>query len=98
MSARYADLKGSKISTLTTIHSIQVSKFHKSLKSSSGAKLFQLQVCIQVDDEANRRINVIIVLLLVIKPKRNLFVFTIEVNWNRLRTSHSNFVSEYLFQ
>jgi len=53
MSARYADLKGSKISTLTTIHSIQVSKFHKSLKSSSGAKLFQLQVCIQVDDKAN---------------------------------------------
>lgn len=45
MSARYADLKDSKISTLTTPHSLKVSQFHKNLKSSTGVKLCQLQVC-----------------------------------------------------
>ncbi|CAK9814495.1 Interferon-inducible double-stranded RNA-dependent protein kinase activator A [Anthophora plagiata] len=43
VSAHYADLKGSKISTLTSIHSLKVSQFHKSLKSSTGVKLFELQ-------------------------------------------------------
>ncbi|XP_053982047.1 RISC-loading complex subunit tarbp2-like isoform X1 [Hylaeus anthracinus] len=51
VSARYADLKGSKISTLTTIHSLKVSQFHKSLKSSTGIKLFELQnTCLNVGD------------------------------------------------
>ncbi|XP_011638594.1 RISC-loading complex subunit tarbp2-like isoform X3 [Pogonomyrmex barbatus] len=53
VSARYADLKGSKISTLTTVHSIQVSKFHKSLKSSTGVKLFQLQNTCFNDGDVN---------------------------------------------
>ncbi|XP_018394221.1 PREDICTED: RISC-loading complex subunit tarbp2-like isoform X2 [Cyphomyrmex costatus] len=53
VNARYADLKGSKISTLTTIHSIQVSKFHKSLKSSTGVKLFQLQNTCFNDGDVN---------------------------------------------
>ncbi|KOC60179.1 Interferon-inducible double stranded RNA-dependent protein kinase activator A [Habropoda laboriosa] len=43
VSAHYADLKGSKISTVTSIHSLKVSQFHKSLKSSTGVKLFELQ-------------------------------------------------------
>ncbi|KAG7207200.1 hypothetical protein KM043_008883 [Ampulex compressa] len=43
VSTHYADLKGSKITTLTTIHSLKVSQFHKSLKSSAGVKLFELQ-------------------------------------------------------
>ncbi|XP_063989845.1 interferon-inducible double-stranded RNA-dependent protein kinase activator A-like isoform X2 [Diachasmimorpha longicaudata] len=42
-SARYADLKDSKISTLTTPHSHKVSQFHKNLKSSAGVKLSELQ-------------------------------------------------------
>ncbi|XP_043264438.1 protein Loquacious-like isoform X2 [Colletes latitarsis] len=51
LSARYADLKGSTISTLTTIHSLKVSQFHKSMKSSTGVKLFELQnTCLNVDD------------------------------------------------
>ncbi|XP_015435571.1 PREDICTED: RISC-loading complex subunit tarbp2-like isoform X2 [Dufourea novaeangliae] len=51
VSARYADLKGSKISTLTTIHSLKVSQFHKSLKSSTGVKLFELQnTCLNEGD------------------------------------------------
>ncbi|KAK7792293.1 hypothetical protein R5R35_004868 [Gryllus longicercus] len=43
MAARYADLKDSKISTLTTSHSHKVSQFHKNLKLSSGEKLSELQ-------------------------------------------------------
>ncbi|XP_011309119.1 probable RISC-loading complex subunit BRAFLDRAFT_242885 [Fopius arisanus] len=43
VSARYADLKDSKISTLTTPHSHKVSQFHKNLKSSTGVKLSELQ-------------------------------------------------------
>ncbi|XP_076167405.1 protein Loquacious-like isoform X2 [Ptiloglossa arizonensis] len=51
VSAHYADLKGSKISTLTTIHSLKVSQFHKSLKSSTGVKLLELQnTCLNVGD------------------------------------------------
>lgn len=44
MSARYADLKSSKISILSNPHSHKVSLFHKNLKHSTGAKLGQLQV------------------------------------------------------
>ncbi|XP_033611223.1 RISC-loading complex subunit tarbp2 isoform X2 [Cryptotermes secundus] len=43
VAARYADLKDSKISTLTTPHSHKVSQFHKNLKLSSGIKLNELQ-------------------------------------------------------
>nr|CAD7452876.1 unnamed protein product [Timema tahoe] len=43
VAARYADLKDSKISTLSTNHSHKVSQFHKNLKGSSGAKLSDLQ-------------------------------------------------------
>lgn len=43
-SNRYADLKNSKISALTTHHSHKVSMFHKNLKQSSGEKLDELQV------------------------------------------------------
>ncbi|XP_017886263.1 RISC-loading complex subunit tarbp2-like isoform X2 [Ceratina calcarata] len=53
MSAHYADLKGSKISTLTTIHSLKVSQFHKTLKSSSGVKLFELQNTCLNDGDVN---------------------------------------------
>ncbi|XP_012169165.1 interferon-inducible double-stranded RNA-dependent protein kinase activator A homolog isoform X3 [Bombus affinis] len=53
VSARYADLKGSKISTLTTIHSLKVSQFHKSLKSSTGVKLFELQNAYLNDGDVN---------------------------------------------
>ncbi|KOX67534.1 Interferon-inducible double stranded RNA-dependent protein kinase activator A [Melipona quadrifasciata] len=53
VSARYADLKGSKISTLTTIHSLKVSQFHKSLKSSTGVKLFELQNTCLNDGDVN---------------------------------------------
>lgn len=48
VNARYADLKGSKISTLNTAHSQKVSQFHKNLKSSTGVTLFKLQVCIDL--------------------------------------------------
>lgn len=41
---RYADLKGSQISTLSTSHSHKVSNFHKNLKQSQGHKLNELQV------------------------------------------------------
>ncbi|KAL0268045.1 UNVERIFIED_CONTAM: hypothetical protein PYX00_010128 [Menopon gallinae] len=41
-SARYGDLKNSKISTLTTPHSQKVSMFHKNLKQSTGVKLTEL--------------------------------------------------------
>lgn len=44
VAARYADLKGSKISTLTTSHSHKVSQFHKHLKQSVGPILAKLQV------------------------------------------------------
>lgn len=74
VSARYADLKGSKISTLTTIHSIQVSKFHKSLKSSTGVKLFQLQVCISSWMKRIEEIYILeiyVALSLIIKLERN---------------------------
>lgn len=40
---RYAELKDSKISTLTTPHSHKVSQFHKNLKLSTGKKLSELQ-------------------------------------------------------
>nr|XP_033334816.1 RISC-loading complex subunit tarbp2 isoform X2 [Megalopta genalis] len=53
VNARYADLKGSKISTLTTIHSLKVSQFHKSLKSSTGVKLFELQNTCLNDGDVN---------------------------------------------
>ncbi|XP_012282651.1 RISC-loading complex subunit tarbp2 isoform X2 [Orussus abietinus] len=53
VSARYADLKDSKISTLTTPHSHKVSLFHKNLKSSSGVKLFQLQNTCLNDGDVN---------------------------------------------
>ncbi|XP_076244295.1 protein Loquacious-like isoform X1 [Calliopsis andreniformis] len=53
VSARYADLKGSKISTLTSIHSLKVSQFHKSLKSSTGVKLFELQNTCLNDGDVN---------------------------------------------
>ncbi|KAJ4430993.1 hypothetical protein ANN_19586 [Periplaneta americana] len=43
VAARYADLKDSKISTLTTPHSHKVSQFHKNLKLSTGIKLNELQ-------------------------------------------------------
>lgn len=43
VAARYADLKDSKISTLSTSHSHKVSNFHKNLKQSSGPKLSDLQ-------------------------------------------------------
>nr|CAD7424081.1 unnamed protein product [Timema monikensis] len=43
VAARYADLKDSKISTLSTNHSHKVSQFHKNLKGSSGPKLSDLQ-------------------------------------------------------
>ncbi|XP_034944137.1 RISC-loading complex subunit tarbp2-like isoform X2 [Chelonus insularis] len=43
ITARYASLKDSKISTLTTPHSHKVSQFHKNLKSSAGLKLSELQ-------------------------------------------------------
>lgn len=43
VAARYADLKDSKISTLTTPHSHKVSQFHKNLKMSTGVKLNELQ-------------------------------------------------------
>lgn len=41
---RYAELKDSRISTLTTPHSHKVSSFHKNLKQSTGPKLSELQV------------------------------------------------------
>ncbi|XP_028173523.1 interferon-inducible double-stranded RNA-dependent protein kinase activator A homolog isoform X2 [Ostrinia nubilalis] len=44
VAARYADLKDSKISTLTTSHSHKVSQFHKHLKQSVGPNLAKLQV------------------------------------------------------
>ncbi|XP_041979302.1 interferon-inducible double-stranded RNA-dependent protein kinase activator A homolog isoform X1 [Aricia agestis] len=44
VAARYADLKDSKISTLTTSHSHKVSQFHKHLKQSIGPNLAKLQV------------------------------------------------------
>ncbi|XP_012262946.2 RISC-loading complex subunit tarbp2-like isoform X1 [Athalia rosae] len=53
MSARYADLKDSKISTLTTPHSLKVSQFHKNLKSSTGVKLCQLQNTCLNDGDIN---------------------------------------------
>nr|XP_012134513.1 PREDICTED: probable RISC-loading complex subunit BRAFLDRAFT_242885 isoform X4 [Megachile rotundata] len=53
VNARYAELKGSKISTLTTIHSLKVSQFHKSLKSSTGVKLFELQNTCLNDGDVN---------------------------------------------
>ncbi|XP_076291130.1 protein Loquacious-like isoform X2 [Lasioglossum baleicum] len=53
VNARYADLKVSKISTLTTIHSLKVSQFHKSLKSSTGVKLFELQNTCLNDGDVN---------------------------------------------
>lgn len=53
VSAHYADLKGSKISTLTTVHSFKVSQFHKSLKSSTGIKLFELQNTCLNDGDVN---------------------------------------------
>lgn len=43
VASRYADLKDSKISTLSTSHSHKVSNFHKNLKQSSGPKLAELQ-------------------------------------------------------
>nr|XP_050866521.1 interferon-inducible double-stranded RNA-dependent protein kinase activator A isoform X2 [Vespula vulgaris] len=53
VNARYADLKGSKISTLTTPHSHKVSLFHKNLKSSTGVKLFELQNTCLNDGDVN---------------------------------------------
>ncbi|XP_051171864.1 interferon-inducible double-stranded RNA-dependent protein kinase activator A-like isoform X2 [Leptopilina boulardi] len=53
LSARYADLKESKISTLTTAHSHKVSLFHKNLKSSTGVKLFELQNTCLNDGDVN---------------------------------------------
>ncbi|XP_015513459.2 protein Loquacious-like isoform X1 [Neodiprion pinetum] len=53
MSARYADLKDSKISTLTPPHSLKVSQFHKNLKSSTGVKLCQLQNTCLNDGDIN---------------------------------------------
>ncbi|XP_013144021.1 PREDICTED: interferon-inducible double-stranded RNA-dependent protein kinase activator A-like isoform X1 [Papilio polytes] len=44
VASRYADLKDSKISTLTTSHSHKVSQFHKHLKQSIGPNLAKLQV------------------------------------------------------
>ncbi|XP_021936441.1 RISC-loading complex subunit tarbp2 isoform X1 [Zootermopsis nevadensis] len=44
VAARYADLKDSKISTMSTHHSHKVSQFHKNLKVSSGIKLIELQI------------------------------------------------------
>ncbi|XP_032517232.1 interferon-inducible double-stranded RNA-dependent protein kinase activator A homolog isoform X2 [Danaus plexippus] len=44
VAARYADLKDSKITTLTTSHSHKVSQFHKHLKQSVGPNLVKLQV------------------------------------------------------
>ncbi|XP_063228322.1 interferon-inducible double-stranded RNA-dependent protein kinase activator A homolog isoform X1 [Bacillus rossius redtenbacheri] len=41
--SRYADLKDSKISTMTSTQSHKVSQFHKNLKMSSGPKLSELQ-------------------------------------------------------
>ncbi|KAK2584305.1 hypothetical protein KPH14_006699 [Odynerus spinipes] len=53
VNAHYADLKGSKISTLTTPHSHKVSLFHKNLKSSTGVKLFELQNTCLNDGDVN---------------------------------------------
>ncbi|XP_033219598.1 RISC-loading complex subunit tarbp2-like isoform X2 [Belonocnema kinseyi] len=53
LSARYADLKESKISTLTTGHSHKVSQFHKNLKSSTGVKLYELQNTCLNDGDVN---------------------------------------------
>ncbi|XP_024944257.1 RISC-loading complex subunit tarbp2 isoform X2 [Cephus cinctus] len=53
VSACYADLKDSKISTLTTPHSHKVSQFHKNLKSSTGVKLCQLQNTCLNDGDVN---------------------------------------------
>ncbi|XP_065332889.1 RISC-loading complex subunit tarbp2-like isoform X3 [Cloeon dipterum] len=51
--SHYAELKDSKIATLTPPHSQKVSMFHKSLKSSSGAKLNELQVSTPLASDAN---------------------------------------------
>lgn len=53
VSARYVDLKDSKISTLTTPHSHKVSQFHKNLKSSTGIKLYELQHTCLNDGDVN---------------------------------------------
>ncbi|XP_066581474.1 protein Loquacious-like isoform X2 [Prorops nasuta] len=53
VNARYADLKGSKISTLNTVHSHKVSQFHKNLKSSTGIKLYELQETCLNDGDVN---------------------------------------------
>nr|CAD7396925.1 unnamed protein product [Timema cristinae] len=54
VAARYADLKDSKISTLSTNHSHKVSQFHKNLKGSSGPKLSDLQISNSVPNVAAR--------------------------------------------
>ncbi|XP_058794643.1 RISC-loading complex subunit tarbp2-like isoform X3 [Phymastichus coffea] len=53
VSAHFADLKDSKIATLTTPHSHKVSQFHKNLKSSTGVKLFELQHTCLNDGDVN---------------------------------------------
>lgn len=44
LQGRYASLKDSKITKLSTQHSHKVSQFHKALKQSTGPKLAELQV------------------------------------------------------
>lgn len=46
VAARYADMKVSKISTLTTSHSQKVAQFHKHLMQNVGPVLEKLQVVI----------------------------------------------------
>ncbi|XP_059488357.1 RISC-loading complex subunit tarbp2-like isoform X2 [Neocloeon triangulifer] len=48
--SHFAELKDSKIATLTPPHSQKVSMFHKSLKSASGPKLTELQNTSLVSD------------------------------------------------
>ncbi|EEB19182.1 tar RNA binding protein, putative [Pediculus humanus corporis] len=49
MSNRFADVKNSKISTLTNPHGHKVSMFHKNLKQSNGPVLNKLQIFSSVD-------------------------------------------------
>ncbi|XP_011500654.1 PREDICTED: interferon-inducible double-stranded RNA-dependent protein kinase activator A homolog [Ceratosolen solmsi marchali] len=53
VSPHYANLKDSKIATLTTTHGIKVSQFHKNLKSATGDKLFELQNTCLNDGDVN---------------------------------------------
>ncbi|XP_015175784.1 PREDICTED: interferon-inducible double-stranded RNA-dependent protein kinase activator A homolog isoform X1 [Polistes dominula] len=49
----YCDLKGSKVSTLSSSHSHKVSQFHKNLKASQGAVLDKLQDTCLNDGDIN---------------------------------------------